>query len=62
MSKRLTRPRENRMIAGVCAGLAEYMNLDVSLVRLLFVIIMLVTAVFPMGLFYIIAWIIIPEE
>ena len=62
MSKRLTRPRENRMIAGVCAGLAEYMNLDVSLVRLLFVVIMLVTAVFPMGLFYIIAWIIIPEE
>jgi len=62
MSKRLTRPRENRMIAGVCAGLAEYMNLDVSVVRLLFVVIMLVTAVFPMGLFYLIAWIIIPEE
>ena len=51
MSKRLTRPKENRMIAGVCAGLAEYMNLDVSLVRLLFVVITLVTAVFPMGLF-----------
>ena len=62
MSKRLIRPRENRMIAGVCAGLAEYMNLDVSLVRLLFVVITLVTAVFPMGLFYIIAWIIIPED
>lgn len=62
MSKRLIRPRENRMIAGVCAGFAEYMNLDVSLVRLLFVALTLVTAVFPMGLFYIIAWIIIPEE
>ena len=62
MSKRLTRPKENRMIAGVCAGLAEYMNLDVSVVRLLFVVIMLVTAVFPMGLFYLIAWIIIPED
>jgi len=62
MSKRLTRPRDNRMIAGVCAGLAEYMNLDVSLVRLLFVALMLVTAIFPMGLFYLIAWIIIPED
>jgi phage shock protein C len=62
MSKKLYRPKDNRMIAGICAGLAEYMNLDVSLVRLLFVAITLVTAVFPMGLFYIIAWIIIPED
>jgi len=62
MSKKLYRPKDNKMIAGVCAGLADYMNLDVSLVRLLFVALTLVTAVFPMGLFYLIAWIIIPEE
>jgi len=62
MSKKLNRPKENKMIAGVCAGLAEYLNLDISVVRLLFVAVTLVTAVFPMALFYIIAWIIIPEN
>ena len=36
--KQLTRSRSNRMIAGVCAGLAEYLNLDPTIVRLLFVL------------------------
>ncbi|MDF1500514.1 MAG: PspC domain-containing protein [Anaerolineales bacterium] len=35
--KRLYRPRRDRMIAGVCAGLAEYFEIDPSIVRLLFV-------------------------
>jgi phage shock protein C len=34
----LTRSRSNRMIAGVCAGLADYMNIDPTVVRLLFVL------------------------
>ena len=62
MSKILSRPQKEKMIAGVCAGFAEYMNLDISLVRLLFVAITLITAIFPMCLFYIIAWIIIPSD
>lgn len=56
----LYRPRENRMIAGVAAGLARYLNLDISLVRLLWIL-----AVFLGGsgvIIYIIAWIVIPEE
>jgi phage shock protein C len=36
--KQLTRSRSNRMIAGVCAGLAEYLDLDPTVVRLLFVL------------------------
>ena len=36
--KRIYRSRDNRMIAGVCAGLAEYVDIDPTIVRLLFVL------------------------
>jgi len=36
--KQLTRSTANRMIAGVCAGLGEYLNIDPTVVRLLFVL------------------------
>jgi len=36
--KQLTRSRSNRMLAGVCAGLAQYLNVDPTIVRLLFVL------------------------
>lgn len=62
MSKKLYRLQSSKMIGGVCAGIAQYFDLDVSLIRLLFVGIALITALFPMLLFYIIAWIIIPTE
>jgi phage shock protein C len=58
--KRLVRPRANRKIAGVCAGFAEYFDLDVSLVRLVWLIVAVMTGI---GLLtYPIAWIIMPEE
>ena len=60
--KRLYRSRKNRMIAGVCGGIAEYYNVDPSLVRLLFVFITLITAVGPGIIAYIVAWIIVPEQ
>jgi phage shock protein PspC (stress-responsive transcriptional regulator) len=59
--KVLVRPRDNRIIAGVCAGLAEYTGMDVNLLR---VIAALVT-LFTVGtgvLAYVVAWIVIPEE
>ncbi len=62
MAKKLTRSLEGRMIGGVCAGLASYFDIDVSLVRLIFVGITLITALVPMVIFYIIAWIVIPAE
>lgn len=34
--KTLTRSRSNRMIAGVCAGLGDYLNIDPTIIRLLF--------------------------
>lgn len=36
--KTLTRSKSNKMIAGVCAGLADYLNMDPTVVRLLFVL------------------------
>jgi phage shock protein C len=58
--KKLYRSRENAMVAGICSGIAEYFNIDSSLVRLATVIL-----IFPGGLSiwaYIIAWIIIPQR
>ncbi|MBR2981584.1 MAG: PspC domain-containing protein [Odoribacter sp.] len=58
----LKRPVKNRMLAGVCACLAERMDLDPSIVRIGYVLLSLFTAGFPGLLIYIVAWIIIPEE
>lgn len=62
MAKKLTRSLKGRMIGGVCAGLADYFDIDVSLVRLIFVGITLITALVPMVIFYLLAWIIIPAK
>ncbi len=62
MSKKIYRLQSNKMIGGVCAGLAEYLDIDATLIRLLFVAVGLITALFPMFLFYIIAWIIVPVK
>lgn len=58
--KRLMRPRLGRKIAGVCAGFAEYFDVDVTLVRIVWLVIAVMTGV---GFFaYPVAWIIMPEE
>jgi phage shock protein C len=62
MEKRLCRSQARKMLGGVCAGLGDYFEIDVTLIRLVFVAISLVTAIIPMVIFYLIAWIIIPVE
>lgn len=59
-NKKLTRS-SNRMLAGVCAGLAEYFGWDVTVVRLLYVLATFFTA-FSGGIVYIILWIVMPEK
>ncbi len=55
----LTRPRTNRMIAGVCAGLAIHYGWDLSLVRVITALLVVLTGV---GLIaYLVAWVVIPE-
>jgi phage shock protein C len=59
--RRLVRPRQARKIAGVCAGFAEYFDVDVTLVRLIWLVGGI--AMFPLWeIAYIVAWVIMPEE
>jgi phage shock protein PspC (stress-responsive transcriptional regulator) len=58
---KLTRSRD-KIIAGVCSGLADYLGLDKSMVRIGFVLIGFITALIPMSLVYVVMWFIIPEE
>ena len=57
--RKLYRSRNQRMLAGVCGGLAEYFNVDATLIRVLF----LILAVFGgSGLvIYVVMWLIVPD-
>ena len=59
-NKILYRSRKNRVIAGVCAGLADYFNIDISLMRVLFFVALLCGS-FGFWM-YVILWIVVPEE
>lgn len=60
-TKRLYRSRKDRMICGVCGGIGDYFNIDSTIIRLLWVAFILLSA--GTGIIaYIIAWIIVPEE
>ncbi len=61
-AKKLYRSTGNRMIAGVCGGLAEYFNVDPTVIRLAYVLLSVFTAAFPGILVYIIATLIIPQD
>ena len=58
----LRRSRSNRMVAGVVAGLAQYLGMDVTVARVLYVLISIFSAAFPGILVYIILWILVPQE
>ena len=58
----LHRSTENRLIAGVCGGMAESMGWDPSLVRLVYLVLSLCSTAFPGILVYVILWIVIPES
>ena len=58
--QRLVRPRKGRKIAGVCLGFAEYFDLDVTLVRIVWAVFSIFGLTGVIG--YVAAWIIMPEE
>lgn len=58
--RKLFRPRSPRSIAGVCSGIANYFSIDVTLVRIIFIVGFF--AGFSTGLLYLIMWIAISEE
>lgn len=59
--RRLTRDTDDAMLGGVCAGVADYLGVDVTLVRLLTV----VGAIFGLGslvVAYVVAWVLVPRR
>ena len=62
MQRRLVRSRRDRKIAGVCGGIAEYLNADPTVVRVVWALITLFPGTLPVGLIgYLVAWLIMPE-
>lgn len=60
MENRLMRSQHDRILGGVCGGLGKYLNIDVVLVRLFFIVFTLAGGIGP--LVYIILWIVVPSE
>ncbi|MDA3128700.1 PspC domain-containing protein [Aliibacillus thermotolerans] len=60
--KKLTRSQQNRMVTGVCAGIANYFNVDPTLVRIITVLIAFITSGFPVLVAYIVLAVIMPNE
>jgi phage shock protein C len=58
--RRLTRSNRNKMIAGVCGGLAEYLNVDPTVMRILYVLVSILSAAFPGVIAYIILMFLMP--
>jgi len=58
----LQRSKKNRMIAGVCGGIAKTLGWDPTLVRVTYVLASVLSAAFPGILVYIILWVLMPEE
>lgn len=61
MTKRLYRSTDNKMIAGVCGGIAEYFNIDPVIVRIIAVILLLPGGL-PGFLPYVVMWITVPQN
>ena len=60
--KKLTRPRTGRMLAGICAGIADFFGMNVTLVRILYVLLTVFSAGILGVLLYFILSFFIPEE
>ena len=59
-AKKLTRS-QNRVIAGVCGGIAEYLGWPATRVRILYVIVSILSAAFPGTLVYLVLWFLMPK-
>jgi phage shock protein C len=55
------RSRKQKMIAGVCGGIAEWLGWDPTIVRVLYVVVSILSAAFPGMLVYVVLWVVIPR-
>ena len=62
MNKKLYRSRNDKMVSGVCAGIANYLNIDPTLVRVIYAVLSVFTEFVPCLILYIVLAIVIPQE
>jgi len=60
--KRLYRSRTNKMLAGILGGIAEMLKIDATIIRVIYVILLIVSAFVPLVLLYFILYFVIPGE
>lgn len=60
--KRLYRSKKERLLAGICGGLGEYLHIDPTVIRLIFVVLLFITALMPMFVIYLILWLLVPQQ
>jgi len=58
----LKRSSKNRVIAGVCGGIAEWLDWDPTMVRVLYVVVSVLSVAFPGILVYLLLWVIMPKR
>ena len=56
----LTRSRKNKLVAGVCGGIADWLGWDPTTVRILYVLVSIVSVAFPGILVYLVLWLVMP--
>lgn len=62
MKKKLYRSETDKMLAGICGGLADYLNVNTTLVRVSTVILSLLTSGIPIIILYIVLAFVLPKE
>ncbi|MCM1115841.1 MAG: PspC domain-containing protein [Clostridium sp.] len=60
--KKIYRSKNDRLLSGVCGGIAQYFNCDPTIIRLIWALVSLFSAAVPGVLIYVICLVIIPEE
>lgn len=58
----LLRSRRNKILGGVCGGIAEWLGWDPTVVRILFIVVSILSAAFPGIIVYILLWILMPQS
>ena len=56
------RSTKDKKVAGICGALGEIYNIDPNLLRILLVVLTMATGFFPLGIVYLAAWVILPED
>jgi phage shock protein PspC (stress-responsive transcriptional regulator) len=60
-TKKLKRSTTDRKIAGICGGLGNYFEIDATLMRVIFLLAAIFSAILPAVIAYIVMWFVVPE-